>query len=238
MSNHLNNISIILVRPQLGENIGATARAMKNFGITDLRIISPRDGWPNPKADEMSAHAIDVIKNARIFDTLEDSLKDISYAVASTARDRYMVKDVTTPQKFAKKLLKNSKRSAILFGPEASGLTNEDISHCDEIVTIPVSKNYSSLNIAQSVCILSYEIFKNNDQDIKLKNKPEKNIYVNKNELNGLVKFLEKKLNEKGFFQEKNKKDKMTINLRNIFTKNNYTAQEISTLKGIFSLIK
>ena len=154
--------TIILVAPQLGENIGSAARVMLNFGCKDLRIVNPRDGWPNPKAVDMSKGAKQVIYDAKIFNSLADACHDIKYLYATTARPRDMVKKVFTPKKCVQKIVEASKsgdKSAIMFGPERTGLNNDYITLADAIVSIPVSDEYASLNLAQAVSVLCYEHF-------------------------------------------------------------------------------
>ncbi len=236
----LNNIYVILSKPQMGENIGAVARVMKNFGVLNLRIISPRDGWPNEKAYEMSAHAKDVIKNAEIFENLNDAIADLSYLVATAANRRDMAKEIINPEISAKKISKKiiNNKCGILFGRESSGLSNEEISASNQMVTIPTGEIYPSLNISQACCVMLYEVFKQVSNGKKLINNNLSEIIANKSEYLSLVNFLEEKLEQKNFFQVKEKKKNMMLNIKNIFTKNDYTEQEIKTLKGIFALIK
>lgn len=233
----------------MGENIGATARIMKNFDISDLRIVSPRDGWPNQKANDMAANAEDIILNAKIFDNLEEAISDINYLVSTSSSKRYINKDVITPHEASLKIidLLSHKKCGILFGKESHGLSNKEISYSNQMVSITVSENYNSLNLAQAVCVLLYEIFKNyNSNNInKLKNNlfseekiSKKNLPADKKEYIEMINFLEKKLENNNFFQVKEKKENMIINITNMFTKNNFTEQEIRTLKGIFALIK
>ena len=230
--------AIILVAPQLGENIGATARAMLNFGIDDLRIVNPRDGWPNPKAEDMSKGAISVIENARIFESLADAAHDINRLYATTARPRDMVKPIITPEDCAQNIMQNAEageKSAIMFGPERSGLNNDDLTLCDSIVIIPVSEVYGSLNLAQAVVLMCYEYFKLNGDDII---KLEKNIHENdevadKAELASMFCHLEQELDNSGFFRVEDKRKKMVYNIRNIFSRNELTTQEVRTLRGI-----
>ncbi|MDX1950056.1 MAG: RNA methyltransferase [Rickettsiales bacterium] len=235
----LNNIYIILSKPQMGENIGSVARIMKNFGCVNLRIIAPRDGWPNEKAYEMSAHAKDIINNAEIFENLEEAISDISYLAATASVKRFISKEIINPEEAGKIITKkiNNYKCGILFGRESSGLSNEEISACNQMVTIKTSDLYPSLNIAQACCVMLYEIFKNNSKVKKIINNNSKNLIANKSEYLSLVNFLEAQLERKNFFQVKEKKKNMMINIKNMFTKNNFTDQEIKTLKGIFALI-
>lgn len=231
----LNNISIILTRPQLGQNIGAAARVMKNFGLRDLRIVSPRDGWPNEKADAMAAGAKDIIENAKIFKTTEEAVEDMNFLYATTARKRDMTKEVFFPESLAERLSATEK-TGIMFGQENNGLDNEDISLANAILTIPVGKEYSSLNLAQSVCITAYEIFKN--ADLEVKNLHERNLQPDpdvseRKDIIDFINFLEKRMDDNNFYSVPEKKEGMLVNIRNIFTRHHFTKQEIRTLRGI-----
>jgi tRNA/rRNA methyltransferase len=221
--------SIILVEPQMGENIGATARAMKNFSITDLRIISPRDGWPNQRAIDMSVGAIDIINSAKIYNDLNSSLKGITKLYAMTARNRYMNK----PHICLHELTKIDTNSAFMFGKESSGLTNDEISMADAIITIDTDQNFSSLNIAQSVILVCYQIFKNQQK------KQSKEIdYCDKSHLAYFIDHLITLIDDKGFFKVTEKKPSMINNIRNIFTRNSLSKNELQTLIGIIKKLE
>ena len=149
--------AIILSEPQLGENIGACARAMGNFGLTDLRIVKPRDGWPNPKAEAMAAQALPVIAAARVYGTVETAIAELGLVFAATARDRSMAKPVLTPAEAALRLRRAAEHgtaSAILFGNERAGLTNDEVALADCVITIPTAPGFSSLNLGQSVLLI------------------------------------------------------------------------------------
>lgn len=235
---NLNNISIILIRPQLGENIGAAARAMKNFGLSDLRIICPRDGWPNEKATAMAAGAKDLIENANIFDSTKEAISDLNQLYATTARKRGMIKPIYFPESLGQNLqeLNTNTKIGIMFGQENNGLDNEDISLANGILTIPIGKDYSSLNLAQSICIVSYEIFKNSQTQGDKKNLSEKKIKEDPSDRKDILEFiklLEQKMDKNNFYSVPEKKDKMLVNITNIFTRHHFTKQEISTLIGL-----
>jgi tRNA/rRNA methyltransferase len=232
----MNNISIILIKPQMGENIGATARAMKNFGISDLRIVSPRDGWPNQKANDMAANAEDIILSAKIFDTTEDALKGLNLVFATASKTRDLNKQVVDATGMVEVIHKNSaSKIGIIFGKESSGLDNEDISHANYHVCITASKEYDSLNLAQAVNILCYEIFKSNLSPALIS---KNNDLAERKDINEMIKFLDEELTAKNFFQVPEKKHGMMINIRNIFTNNIYTEQEVRTLRGIFNALR
>ena len=226
--------AIILVRPQLGENIGACARIMCNFNVEDLRIVSPRDGWPNEKALEMAKHASHIIEHATIYDTLQDALHDIHLLYATTVRPRYMVKPVMTPKKAIETIYAHpDTKSALLFGPERSGLSNDEITLANAIITIPVGSQYASLNLAQAVAILTYEYFafttSSSDDTLPLGISQ----LATRSELAGLLEHLEKALDQTGFFYVPEKREHMVRNIRNIFSRSPLTDQDIRTLHGI-----
>lgn len=215
----------------MGENIGAAARVMKNFGFSDLRIVAPRDGWPNPKAIEMSASAEDVIKSAKIFDSLEEAIGDVEFLYATTARSRDMVKPVLSSEDLGKNT--SDIKYAIMFGHEKSGLTNEEIVLSNSILTIPVDPAYTSLNIAQSIAILCYQWSANNGVGAsKAKTNIGKKL-ASKDELIGLFLHLEEELDKSGFFKVPEKRAQMVNNIRNIFQRSDLNEQEVNTLRGI-----
>lgn len=228
-----NPPSIILISPQMGENIGAAARVMMNFGISDLRIVTPRDGWPNPKAVDMAKGAKEIIKKAQIFDSLKDALADINRLYATTARPRDMVKEVVTARKCAEEISSNDGKSAIMFGPERTGLENDDISLADAIVTIPVSPEYTSLNLAQAVSITCYEWFAYNDGSPAAAIDLGKSKAASKQEIAHMFEHLEAELDKTDFFKVPDKRPKMVVNIRNIFSRAHLTDQDVRTLRGI-----
>jgi tRNA/rRNA methyltransferase len=228
--------SIILIAPQMGENIGSAARVMLNFGVTDLRIVNPRDGWPNPKAVDMAKSARQVIDNARIFTSLKDASFDIHRIYAATARPRDMVKTVITPRKCAEEVHKNSnngEKCALMFGPEQSGLDNDDIVLADAIVTIPVAPLYTSLNLAQAVSILCYEWFSENDATPKETLELGKYGSASKQDIAAMFESLEQELDKSDFFKVADKRPKMVRNIRNIFIRANLTDQDVRTIRGL-----
>jgi tRNA/rRNA methyltransferase len=226
------NSTIILVAPQMGENIGATARAMSNFGLDDLRLVSPRDGWPNPKANEMAAHGEFIIEKTRVFETVNDAIADLNFLIATTANPRYMEKPITSPREVYN--LAQGK-VGIMFGCERSGLTNEQLVMADVITQIPTSNINPSLNIAQAVGIMCYELFTRNINVPQNKNTP----LATKEELDFFLTFLESNLEKTDFFKNKKLAPTMKRNIRNIFTRQSLTSQDTRTLMGIIrSLIK
>lgn len=229
--------AIILVKPQMGENIGAAARVMLNFGFTDLRIVAPRDGWPNPKAEDMSAGALDVIKNAKIYDNTADALEGITHLYATTARMRDMVKPTFSPRQTSKEILtlSNPTQAAIMFGAERSGLENSDVTLANAVVTIPVAPIYASLNLAQAVCVICYEIAAAMAEDgtqTPTINEAEHPL-ANRREIDDTLTHLEETLDKTAFFRVAEKKPRMLKNIRNMFTRHHYTVQEIRTFRGM-----
>lgn len=226
---------IVLVEPQLGENIGATARAMGNFGLSELRIVNPRDGWPNPQAEAMAAHAAGIIRDAKIYPSVEEAIGDLHYLYAATARDRYMAKAVIEPRRMVEHVRQHTaegSKSAIMFGPERTGLTNEAITLANACVTIPVHPDCQSINLAQSVAILSYEWYASTVVE-KQTGGPVSPPATN-DEVMGLFYHLEEVLDNKDFFKVPEKKQGMIRNIRNIFKRiHSLSGQDIRTLRGI-----
>jgi tRNA/rRNA methyltransferase len=227
--------AIILVRPQLGENIGKAARAMLNFGLTDLRLVAPRDGWPNPAAGPSAAGAGRVIDDARVYSSVEDAVADCTQVYASTVRDRDMPKPVATPREAAGQMqgvMKQGGQPAILFGPERSGLTNDDVVLADTILTAPINPEYGSLNLAQAVILVSYELFQvGNETPAFQPSHPEG--AADKAETVGLMEHLEVALEGKGYFKSEGRRAKQIHTLRNLVQNSGFSSQEIHTLRGV-----
>lgn len=217
--------AIILVEPQMGENIGAAARVMYNFGFDDLRVVNPRDGWQGTqvydKAHEMSAHADWIIEKAKLFDSVEAAIADLEYVYAASARPRDMTKEVIAPREIELK-----GKTGFMFGRESNGLTNEQIMLANKIITIPVNPEYSSINISMSVGIICYEASQQSLQ------KPEFEM-ATKADIDALIKHFETELDKTEFFTVPRKKPGMMLNFSNIFTRSSLTAQEVRTLRGV-----
>ncbi len=233
------NPSIILVNTQLPENIGAAARAMQNFGLGDLRLVAPREEWPNKRAYDLAGHAAGILDNARLFKTTREAVADCKRVYAATARNREMVKSVYTPAEGNKILREEDVASAILFGPERTGLTNDDVTIADAIITIPAAAENTSLNIAQSVVVIAYEWFQGAlSRPAKETALVHKSDFASKEELQVFFDRLERELDQVDFWKTEEKKAKMWFNLRNIFTRASLTEQEVRTLHGVFAEIK
>jgi|TARA_B100001093_G_scaffold519582_1_gene609262 tRNA/rRNA methyltransferase len=230
-----NKFSFILVNPQLGENIGSCARAMKNFGFTKLNIVSPRDGWPNTKARMTSVGASDIIKSAKIYKNVSDSVKKFDLVFATSARNRDINKKYLSITNFIKLILRNKNANiGLMFGPEASGLSNYDLSLSNFIVQIPTSNKLTSLNLSHAVIVISYEIYKSLYFSKFKKEKILAKLASKKN-IQNLIKFLEQKLDEKKFFTPPEKKKSMILNINNIFGRLELNDKEMRILFSIFS---
>ena len=228
--------AIIFVRPQLGENIGKAARAMLNFGLTDMRLVSPRDGWPNPSAGPAAAGADDVLDQAQVFDSVEAATADLNRVYAATVRPRDMVKDVVTPEQAANEMFTNASAgvtSGILFGPERSGLSNDDIVLADTILTAKVNPEFGSLNLAQAVIIAAYEWYKIEAKDVAPITQVDDEPPAKKGEMMGLVTHIEDELDSRGYFRTEDRKPAMTLTLRNMFQHARFTSQQIQSLRGV-----
>ena len=240
---------VVLVNPQLGENIGTAARAMANFGLHELRLVEPRDGWPNEKAVTASSGAHWIIDKASVHETLSDALKDVNYVYATTARPRGMTKEVITPEQAGVDMrarIARGEKLAILFGRERWGLSNDEVSMADVIITAPVNPAFASINIAQAVLLVGYEWYKDQAKSLGQQT-PELAALdgpglqtpdtrpATKEELLGFIGHLEHELDAAGFFKTEAKKPGMLINIRNIFARAQLTEQEVRSMRGIVS---
>lgn len=227
-----NQPAIILTEPQMGENIGAAARAMFNFGLTDLRLVSPRDGWPNVEAECNASGALEEnCVSVQVFENLEDAISDLHFVLATTARSRDLVKTVYTPSSAAREFRGNGLKSAIVFGEERAGLTNDHITLCNGIITIPTNPDFSSLNLGQSVLLACWEWFNAEEQAAP----QNENVPAEKEKLTEFLNRLENELDAADFFKSEGLKPTMIRNIRSIFTRNDLTDQEVRTLHGILS---
>lgn len=234
---------IILVSPQMGENIGAAARVMSNFGLHYLRIITPRDGWPNPKAIDMAAHGAFVLEQAKIYEYLEAGLADIQYLVATSSNMRELSKTVTnvrTGIQWASNKMSSGNRTAIMFGCERSGLSNEQLVLADAIMTIQTSPRNPSLNLAQAVAVVSYEWSQTADAPMTddVDHRYDLSPQASKDELLQLSSHLESELERAGFFQVAEKKARMMRNINNTMIKAGLSTQEARTLHGMINALK
>jgi tRNA/rRNA methyltransferase len=231
---------VILVEPQLGENIGAAARAMANFGLARLRLVKPKQAWPNDKAHMMAAGADRVLDGAVLFDTVEAAIADCSFVLATTARSHDQAKRVISAADAATEMaprIAGGETVSILFGRERNGLENDEVALADRIVTLPVNPAFASLNLAQAVVIVAYEWFKLQSGEKLPFAMPEKSPAAGKEQLVAFFASLERELEKVEFFRPPDKRETMQINLRNIFTRMAPTQQDIQTLHGVLMSI-
>lgn len=227
---------IVLVRPQLGENIGKAARAMLNFGLTELRLVAPRDGWPNPAAGPAASGADSVLDHAQVFDNVAEAVADCSHVYATTVRKRGVTKPVMRPDEAAREIHAALGKSAILFGPERSGLETEDVAMARTILTVPINPEFGSLNLAQAVILCAYEWSKTVDlvqptQEEMLPPAPQE-------ELDGLIAHLEHMLEPNGYFRPQTRAAATRKTLRSLLTKPGWNHLEIRTLRGVLSALQ
>ena len=232
-----NKFGFILVKPQLGENIGACARSMKNFGFTNLHIVSPKINFPNHKAKATSVGAFDIINKAKVFNETNEAISNFDIIVSLSARRRDINKRHISLNDFLKLLKKNKNSNfGLMFGPEASGLSNEDLSFSNYVLQIPTSPKFKSLNLSHSLTIICYEIFKVFNE--KLFKKKSTNIKISsKSKINSLIKHLLGLLDEKEFFLPKEKKHSMLLNINNLIYRLEPNDKELRILASIISTL-
>lgn len=226
---------IVLVRPQLAENIGKAARAMLNFGLTELRLVSPRDGWPNPLAGPAASGADVVLANARLFDTTTAAVADCAHVFATTVRRRGVTKPVLTPEAAARDIRTLPGRSAVLFGAERSGLDTDDVALARTILTVPINPQFGSLNLAQAVILVAYEWSKGE----ALAQPPEVELAppASQEELDGMIAQLDAMLEASGFFFPPDRVPTVRRTLRTLLTKPGWSEQEVRTMRGVLSAL-
>ena len=232
----LNNIHFILVRPQMGENIGSVARAIKNFNITKLRIVNPRCNWPSQKALATSVGANDVLKSSKIYNSVNKSIADLRVVFASTSRIRKVNKKIISILDLRKKIKKKQK-IGIMFGPEASGLSNDELNCANYLVKIPTNRKFSSLNLSHSAIIFCFQLFQHFSNKKVIYNSTYKSSVAKKSQVNKFLNFIINELDKKGFLQPDHKRKSMIRNINNIFHRLNLSEQEIHILLGIFSTL-
>jgi len=245
---------IILVRPQLGENIGAVARAMSNFGLKELRLVAPRDGWPNRKAQMMAAGGESIIASAKVFPDTASAMADIEFAYGTTARDRDIEKRMMTVEEAMQEIAipptptlphkGGGNKVALVFGPERTGLENNDIGWCDALVTIPTAPDNTSLNLAQSAVVVMYEWFKKSAelrvQSAEKKAAPlstQHSALATKSDWNGLFEQLDQYLEETHYYRVAHKKRVMWQNMKNMLMRGHWSEQEIRTFRGMLRVL-
>ncbi|MCF6272581.1 MAG: RNA methyltransferase [Rhodobacteraceae bacterium] len=231
--------AIILVKPQMGENIGAAARAMWNFGLDRMRLVAPRDGWPNAKAVAMASGAGRVLDQITLADSTADALADLNFVFATTARKRDLTKVVMTPERamaHAHALIADGQKVGIMFGPERAGLANEDIVQANAFISVPVNPAFASLNLAQSVLLLAYEwrrLAGQEDEVLDL----SKTRFAEAGEVRAFTSHLQQRLDDVGFFFPEAKRISMIENLENMFGRLPLTDADVRTLHGVIKAI-
>ena len=234
--------AIILIEPQLGENIGMVARAMLNCGLAELRLVRPREIWPNDKAVAAASGADRVLDNTRLFASTSDAIADLNHVYATTARPRYMTKRVTTPRQAASELhalAAAGTAAGILFGKEAAGLHNDDIALAEAVITVPLNPAFSSLNLGMAVLIIGYEWFAAGENGAPATElvMPADTRPATQAELLGLYQHLEAELDACGFLRNAQSRPSMVRNLRNLFGRAHLTEQEVRTLRGVITCL-
>jgi tRNA/rRNA methyltransferase len=226
---------IVLVRPQLGENIGKAARAMLNFGLTEMRLVSPRDGWPNPSAGPAASGADIVLDRAQVFDMLADAVADCANVFATTVRKRGVTKPVVTPDEAAREIHAAPGRSALVFGPERSGLETDDVALARAIVTVPINPEFGSLNLAQAVILCAYEW----SRHVELVQPTIEEMLppAPQEELEGMLAQIEAMLEAKNYFWPEARATTNRRTLRTLLTKPGWNSLELRTFRGVLSTL-
>ncbi|MFN2307295.1 MAG: RNA methyltransferase [Paracoccaceae bacterium] len=227
--------AFVLIRPQMGENIGAAARAMANFGLERMRLVAPRDGWPNPAAVAMASGAGRLLDAAQVFDDTAGSIADCEYVYATTARPRELTKPVLSPQaamQDAARRIAQGQRVAVLFGPERAGMENDDISRANAIITVPVNPDFPSLNLAQCVLLTGYE-WRLATEEVIPERTQMQGEWANQSEIEALSQHYEDRMQDAGFFFPDHKAASMKLNLRNLWSRMPLTRADVQMLHGI-----
>ena len=233
----------VLVRPQLGENIGKAARAMLNFGLVDMRLVAPRDGWPNPSAGPAASGADVVLAQAQVFDTVADAVADCAHVFATTVRKRGVTKPVVTPEVAARTIHAGPGRSAILFGPERSGLETDDVALARTILTVPINPDFGSLNLAQAVILVAYEWSRHVPStaggEQRLASPPAVALDppAPQEELEGMISQLDAMLEQAGFYFPPDRVQTTRRTVRSMLTKPAWSSAEIRTFRGVLSAL-
>ena len=226
---------VVLVRPQLGENIGKAARAMLNFGLTEMRLVAPRDGWPNPSAGPAASGADSVLEHAKLYETVAEAVADCTNVYATTVRKRGVTKPVLDPEAAAREIHTAPGRSAILFGPERSGLESDDVALARTIITVPINPEFGSLNLAQAVILVAYEWSKG--ENLASPPSVELDPPAPQEELDGMIGQLEAMLEQTGFYHPPDRTPLTRRTLRTLLTKPGWTAPEVRTFRGVLSAL-
>lgn len=229
--------AIVLVEPQLAENIGSVARAMGNFGLSELRLVKPRDGWPNPGANRTASGADRILEEAKLYETLADAITDCTLVIAATARQHDQIKPVIGPEQAARDLLPQveaGNKAALVFGRERNGLEVHEVGLADKILTMPVNPAFASLNLAQAVIICAYEFYKLASGNALPFDTPNFSAPASKAKFEAFFATVVNELERHEFFRPPEKRENMIVNLRNIFLRLEPTDQDMQTLHGVF----
>ena len=232
----MNQPAFVLTRPQMGENIGAAARAMWNFGLDRMRIVAPRDGWPNSRAVATASGAGRLLDDAVLTDDLAGALEDVSFVYATTARPREMTKPVFSPEAAmadAARRIHAGERVAVLFGPERAGLENDDVARASAVITVPVNPDFPSLNLAQCVLLVAYEWQRQIAEIVHEDTPLGKGDWATGAEIDALANHYEERLEQAGFFFPPEKAPGMQVNLRNLWSRMHLTRADVQMLHGI-----
>ncbi len=232
--------AVILVRPQLGENIGMAARAMLNCGLSTLRLVSPRDGWPNERAQRAASGADIVLEKAEVFDSVGEAVADLERVIATTARNRELTQRILTPRHAAAEMrgwIGQGQGVGIMFGPERTGLENDDMVHADTALSIPLNPQFSSLNIAQAVLLVAYEWSAAGDTTPVVRMAEHATRPATKEEMQNLFDHLERALDQSGFLRNKEMRPSMVLNLRALLQRAEMTEQEARTFHGVIKFL-
>ncbi len=228
--------SFVLVRPQMGENIGAAARAMWNFGLDRMRIVAPRDGWPNPKAAAMASGAGRLLDHAGHFDAVPDAVADCTYVYATTARQRGITKPVLSPQEAmsdAASRIAGGEKVAVLFGPERTGLETDDVTLANALITVPVNPDFPSLNLAQCVLLTGYEWRRATTEVAARTTEMAGADWASQSEVDALARHYEERMETAGFFFPEAKASSMKRSMRNLWSRMPLTSQDVQILHGV-----
>jgi tRNA/rRNA methyltransferase len=231
---------VIMVRPQLGENIGMAARAMLNCGLSSLRLVAPRDGWPSERAQRAASGADIVLERAEIFDTVGEAVADLDRVVATTARNRELSQRIVTARHAASEMrgwIGQGRRVGVMFGPERTGLENDDMVHADTALSIPLNPQFSSLNVAQAVLLVAYEWAASGDTTPVERMADHATRPATKEELQNLFDHLERALDQSGFLRNKDMRPSMVLNLRALLQRAAMTEQEARTFHGVIKFL-
>ncbi|HEX8667644.1 MAG TPA: RNA methyltransferase [Allosphingosinicella sp.] len=223
---------MVLVRPQLGENIGKAARAMLNFGLTDLRLVNPRDGWPNPAAGPAASGADVVLEKARVFSSVAEAVGDCVHVYATTVRKRGLVVPVVSPEEAAREMRTQPEPSAILFGAERAGLETDEVAVAEKILTVPINPEFRSLNLAQAVILVAYEWSKHGELAVPTEGDPREP-RATQAQLEGLIGQLDEALVAAGYFHPPDRTPATRNTIRTILTKAGWSNREVQALRGI-----